>query len=77
MPRYFFHIEDANRRRIRDEEGIELDGLDAVREEALQSARELMSDNVLQGRRADGNRFVVTDEAGAIVAEISFADATS
>ena len=74
MRRYFFHVEDKAHQ-IKDVEGIELDGLDAVREEALQSARQLMSDDILSGRRPDGRRFVVTDERGVIVAEIPFTEA--
>jgi hypothetical protein len=76
MSRYFFHIEDGEEQ-IKDLEGIELEGLDAVRDEALQSARELMSEGILNGRQPDGRRFVVTDEGGVIVAEIPFAEATS
>lgn len=76
MSRYFFHIEDGEEQ-IKDLEGIELEGLDAVRDEALQSARELMSEGILNGRQSDGRRFVVTDEGGVIVAEIPFAEATS
>src|SRR5262245_51586695 len=74
MRRYFFHVEDEAQQ-IKDREGIELDGLDAVREEALQSARQIMSEDILGGRRPDGRRFVVTDEGGMIVAEIPFAEA--
>src|SRR5262245_16826878 len=74
MRRYFFHVEDEAQQ-IKDIEGIELDGLDAVREEALQSARQLMSEDILGGHRPDGRRFVVTDEGGVIVAEIPFAEA--
>lgn len=48
-----------------------------MRDEALQSARELMSEGILNGRQPDGRRFVVTDEGGVIVAEIPFAEATS
>ena len=50
MPRYFFNVEDEDHQ-IKDLEGIELDGLDAVREEALQSARQVMSEDILSGRR--------------------------
>jgi len=76
MPRYYCHVEDEDHR-IKDLEGMELNGLGAVREEALQSARQLMSEDILSGRRADGRRFVVTDEGGLIVAVIPFAEATS
>ena len=41
-----------------------------MREEALQSARQLMSEGILSGRRPDSRCLVVTDDAGMIVAEI-------
>ena len=71
MPRYYFHIEHEGRT-ILDREGIELADLDEAREEAVAAARQLISDYVLRGRAADGRRFVITDEGGTILAEVSF-----
>ena len=68
MPRYFVHIKDEVEI-IRDEEGLELRGLDAVREEATESAREMMSEKVRAGA------FVVTDEQGHVVLNFPFRDA--
>jgi hypothetical protein len=48
MPRYFFHIYERGQA-ILDDEGVELDGIDAAREEATVAARELMSADVLSG----------------------------
>jgi hypothetical protein len=76
MPRYFFHIKDKEET-IRDEEGIELHGLDAVHEEVTESAREMMSDDVRQGSGPDGRTFVVTDEQGQTVLTFPFKDAIS
>jgi hypothetical protein len=74
MPRYFFHIKDkANT--IRDEEGTELQDLDAVREEAKESARQIMTDKLLLGQLADDEVFVVTDEQGETVLTFAFKDA--
>ena len=43
MPRYFFNIVDDDRT-IVDSQGVELADLDEVRQEAVTSARELMSE---------------------------------
>jgi hypothetical protein len=74
MPRYFFNIVDDDRT-IVDSQGVELADLDEVRQEAVTSARELMSESVLRGQTPNGRRFVVTDEAGMVIAEIPFKDA--
>jgi Domain of unknown function (DUF6894) len=67
MPRYFFHIKDKP-----DEERIELHGLDAVREEATESAGEIMSEEVREGHEPDGRAFVVTDDQGETVITFRF-----
>jgi hypothetical protein len=74
MPRYFFNIVDDDRT-IVDSQGVELADLDEVRQEAVTSARELMSERVLRGQTPNGRRFVVTDEAGMVIAQIPFKDA--
>ena len=74
MPRYFFHIKDGLET-IRDEEGIDFHNLDAVREEATESAREMMSEKIREGHGPDGRAFVVTDEQGQTVLTFPFKDA--
>ncbi|MFZ0850023.1 MAG: hypothetical protein WAO08_12560 [Hyphomicrobiaceae bacterium] len=74
MPRYFFHVDDGQDV-MHDDEGIDLPDLDAVREEATESAREIMSQSVLAGGPPNGKKFVVTDEAGIVVLEVAFKDA--
>ena len=71
MPRYFFHIKD-DQTTIRDLEGAEFHNMDAVREEATESAREMMSENVREGHGPDGRAFVVTDEQGQVVLDFPF-----
>jgi len=71
MPRYFFHIKDEVET-IRDEEGIEFHNLDAVRGEAMESAREMMSGEVREGHGPDGRTFVITDEQGQTVLTFPF-----
>jgi hypothetical protein len=74
MPRYFFHIYERGQA-ILDDEGVELDGIDAAREEATVAARELMSADVLSGLAPDGRRFVVTDEQDVVVFDLPFEEA--
>ena len=74
MPRYFFHIKDEAET-ILDQEGSEFNNLDAVREEATESAREMMSDEVRRGHGPDGRAFVVMDEQGQTVLTFPFTDA--
>jgi len=71
MPRYFFHIKDKAQE-IRDEERIELDDLDEVREEAAESARLILTQQALYGQAQDGRAFVVTDEQGHVVLNFPF-----
>jgi hypothetical protein len=71
MPRYYFHVKDEQKT-IRDEEGSEFQNLDAVREEAMESAREMMSGDVRQGHRPNGRTFVVMDEQGNVVLNFPF-----
>jgi hypothetical protein len=71
MTRFYFHIKDKKKTVI-DDIGIELQDLDAVREEAILSAREVMSQQVLSGKRRDGQSFVVTDDQGDIVLTFPF-----
>jgi hypothetical protein len=70
MPRYFFNIVGDDRN-IVDSQGVELADLEEVHQEAVTSARELMSGGVLRGQTPNGRRFVVTDEAGTVTAERS------
>jgi hypothetical protein len=73
-PATFFHIKDKASTSI-DKNGIELDDLDAVREEATESARQMMSEQVLRGQTPDGEEFVVTDEQGQTVLTFPFKEA--
>ena len=75
MPRYFFHIKEENGELLRDEEGIELGDLDAVHLEAVEAAREIMSDDVLKGRAPGRQAFIIEDDVGATVSEVPFTKA--
>jgi len=73
MSRYFFHIK-CKAKMIRDEEGMDLEDLDAVREEAQESARQVTSDRLLFGEQIEDEAFVVTDEQGQTVLTFPFKD---
>lgn len=74
MSRYFFHIRngfgDAE-----DEEGRDLPGLDAVRDEALKGVRSLLSEEVLAGVVDLRGRLDVVDGDGRTVLTMPFAEA--
>jgi hypothetical protein len=76
MPRYFFHIKEEAVTML-DHEGVELENLHAVRNEATQAARQSISERVLDGHGPDGRTFVVTDEQGRTVLTFPFKDAIS
>ena len=71
MPKFFFHVKDPAGMTL-DEEGIELENLDQVREEALGGARDILSDLVKSGKQLNGRTFVIADEAGETVMTIPF-----
>jgi hypothetical protein len=61
-----------------DREGIELDDLGAVRNEAATLARDSMSERIRDGfQPLDGRTFVVTDDEGRTVLMFPFMDAIS
>jgi len=73
MPRYFFH----QRRRQElfvDDEGSEFDSDRRALEEAMTSAREMMSEAILEGRDVSGRAFEVTDDQGRRVLILRFRD---
>lgn len=74
MPRFFFHIRHADDL-IRDLEGTTLTDIDAAYEEAITSARQILSDKLRAGEVLDGQRFEITDESGRIVGVVPFKSA--
>ena len=63
MPTYFFHLGTPDGL-IPDERGMELANLDAVREEALASARAIISEFLRNGGIVHGYAFTVADDRG-------------
>jgi len=78
MPRYVLHV-TRDPVTMLDREGIELDDLRVVRNEARTLARQSMSERALNGHPhpLDGRTFVVTDEEGHTVLTYPFNDAIS
>jgi hypothetical protein len=74
MPRYFFHVK-YKAKTIRDVEGMDLDDLDAAREEAMESVRQVRCDRLLFGELIEDESFVVADEQGQTVLTFPFKDA--
>jgi hypothetical protein len=74
MARFYFHLRDG-RDILLDDEGVELDGVEAAREQALRSARSILAAEVLEGRVPLHMRIDVENGAGAIVYRLPFAEA--
>jgi hypothetical protein len=72
MPRYYFSLK--NGQPFDDVDGLELPNFDAVREEAVGFARDMMR---MEPGRTDWTGWIVrvTDEAQQCVFELAFADA--
>ncbi len=66
MPRFFFDTIDQGRL-SRDDFGVELPDLDAVRRESVTGAREILAERIRHGEVLNGEEFWVRDEAGAVV----------
>jgi hypothetical protein len=73
MPRYYFHV--FNDVPAIDEEGMDLPDLDAAREQAMDSARELVCEAIHQGHLNLDHRIEVEDSRHAKVLSISYRDA--
>ena len=76
MPHYYFNLR-RNGELIADMEGCECENIEAMKREAVLSARELSAQSLREGDDADGRAFEVTDESGEIVLRMTFADVLS
>ncbi|WP_224576685.1 hypothetical protein [Mesorhizobium sp. BR1-1-16] len=76
MPRYFFH-QVRRGGLIEDSEGSQLPDIDAARREAIDGAREMMSEAIHAGVDISSRRFEITDEQGAVVLLVPFTDAVA
>lgn len=74
LPRYF--LNQIHRGEwIPDPEGGDFPDMDAMKEELLISAREIMAERLLAGHELNHSRFEVKDEGGSIIYVMPFADA--
>jgi hypothetical protein len=76
MPRYHLHLRRSCTR-IFDDAGSEFPSLEAAREEALISARELIAIKVRDGRLPLDWMFEIADEDGIVVLSVPFTDAVT
>lgn len=74
MSHYHFHLQNGGGF-VEDEEGRELSGLEAAREEAVKDIRSIISEEVRQGVVDLRGRLEVTDGDGAPVLTVAFSEA--
>ena len=73
MPRFYFHV--YNDVIAIDEEGLELPDLETAREQAMESARELVCEGIHKGHLNIDHRIEVEDEEHNNVLTVSYRDA--
>jgi hypothetical protein len=66
MPRYFFHIREGSDL-SRDHEGQDLSDVEAARHEAINSVREIISENLLRGGTLNHRTIEIADATGHVV----------
>jgi hypothetical protein len=72
MPRFYFNVRDGETVYL-DNEGTELDDLEAAVAEAHKDILYIYNEMLLPGA-FDGQRIEVVDEQGQVVATVAFAD---
>lgn len=71
MARYFFHLRETGSF-SEDLEGAEFESDRQAKAEAVQAAREMLAEKVLEGSVIDGTSFEVTRADGSLVETIPF-----
>jgi len=74
MPRFFFHVRDADGEVSSDFEGQELADLEAARTEAISANREMLGELVLHGGSLNHRQIEIADEHGAVLASVNAND---
>ncbi len=74
MPLYFFHIRKGDVL-VEDPEGTEVSETEALDEEAIEAARDLLADGDLQGLDRRVWVYEVADESGTIALTLLFSEA--
>jgi hypothetical protein len=76
MPLYFLDVV-AGDVRHEDPDGTDLDSVDQARREALLAIREIVANDIREGRRLGLDRRIdIRDGNGKVIAIVGFADAT-
>ena len=74
MPRFYFHLYDDLD--APDEEGVELDDLEAARGWALRNAQFIAAETIKDtGRLVPGHRIDIEDQQGNVFGTVRFSDA--
>jgi hypothetical protein len=73
MPKFYINFRSGDHN-AKDDEGIELPGLEEARELALASAREILADNVKANAKNPLLGVIITDESGQELMIISAKD---
>jgi len=76
MPRYRFNIYNGTGL-TEDDEGRELAGDDAIREEALKGIRSILGEDIMSGVLDLGGRIEILDEAGGLYLTVPFTEAVT
>jgi hypothetical protein len=73
MPKFYFNIVD-DECLVKDHEGMELPDLESARNEAKESARELLADALRAHREVNGRRIEIANERGDVIAALKVRD---
>jgi hypothetical protein len=71
MPRYFFHLHDGDEL-VPDEEGRYFPDLDHALEEARQSARDILAEQLRLGQKLDGQFIEIANDDGEVLDYVTF-----
>ena len=74
MPRFFFHVRDADGEVSSDFEGQELADLEAARTEAISANREMLGECLLHGGSLDHRLIEIADQEGTVLASVDAND---
>jgi len=74
MPRFFFHLANGSGF-VEDEEGAELETLEAARQQALTAIRDIMATELKRGDISLGSVIEIEDEKRQQLMTIPFSDA--
>ena len=71
MTRFYFHLNECGDQTL-DEEGLELGSIEEARHQAMRCAREIMADEVSQGRLCLSCNIRIADASGSTVLMLPF-----